>query len=271
MKSEVRAATLSGMFYPKDAKELEETLRSLFSSTATYPAQSRIFGILAPHAGYMYSGKIAAVSYSRIPESFDGTFLVIGPSHAGCPTCTSDVFWETPIGTLEPDTELVQALQENGIPIRNDFMNVQENSLETQMPFIKFRFLDAKIVPVLLGDQSYGGAAKTAASIISAISQMNRDVIVIASGDGSHYVPRDIAEKDDLTVLSAISKLDTKNFYEVLMNIQPSMCGYGCIAVMADVCKHFGAREARVLLYDTSGSVTGDTLEVVGYAAMEVI
>jgi AmmeMemoRadiSam system protein B len=257
------------MFYPESAQELEDTLRSLFLSTSAYRGESSVFGILAPHAGYTYSGRVAAAAYSRIPAGFSGTFVVIGPSHAGCETCTSDLFWETPIGNVPPDADLAEALEENGIPIRNDLMRVQENSLETQMPFLRFRFPEACVVPVLLGDQSPAAAEKTAAAITAAVSGSR--TIIVASGDGSHYVPAETAKTNDLAVFSALADLDTGKFYAALEAVQPSMCGYGCIAVMADVCRNAGASSARVLLYDTSGSVSGDTGGVVGYAALEVV
>ncbi|MCZ0860644.1 AmmeMemoRadiSam system protein B [Methanocorpusculum sp. MG] len=264
-----RHADLAGMFYPKAAEELKALLDALFSSTVT--SVTSPYGVLVPHAGYIYSGRCAACAYAKIPETFSGTFVVIGPSHAGCITATADLVWETPLGPVLPDELLAAALTAVGIPNRPDLLRVQENSLEVQMPFIRYRFPQAKVVPVLLGDQSPAEVRRVAAALAQAIDVVHADVVIIASGDGSHYVPAAVAERDDLTVLAAAAKLDVQAFYEKLIEIKPSMCGYGCIAVLMLVAKQLGAREAKVIMYQTSGDATGDSREVVGYAAMEVV
>lgn len=264
-----RKATLAGMFYPGSAQELKETLDAFFSSTVT--SLSSPHGVLVPHAGYLYSGKTAACAYAKIPETFSGTFLLIGPSHAGCMTATGDLCWETPLGPVMPDTHLIAALIAAGISNRPDLMRAQENSLELQMPFIRYRFPNAKVAPVLLGDQSPSAATATADAVCRALDAYQGSVILIASSDGSHYVPAKVAERDDLTVLAAAAKLDVDAFYAALLDIRPSMCGYGCIAVLLAVGRHLGATAAKLIMYQTSGDATGDTREVVGYAAMEVV
>lgn len=267
--TESRPATLAGMFYPGSAQELKRTLDAFFSSTVT--SVTSPYGVLVPHAGYLYSGKTAACAYAKIPETFSGTFIVIGPSHAGCMTATADLLWETPLGPVSPDTNLIAALEKSGIPNRPDLIRVQENSLEVQMPFIRYRFPNARVVPVQLGDQSLSAVSAVADAVCRAIDLCSEEIVIIASGDGSHYVPRSVAEHDDLTVLAAASRLDVKKFYEALAEVRPSMCGYGCIAALLLIGKHLGATDARVIMYQTSGDATGDSREVVGYAAMEVI
>lgn len=264
-----RHADLAGMFYPGNAEELRALLDALFSSTVT--SVTSPYGVLVPHAGYIYSGRCAACAYAKIPETFTGTFVVIGPSHAGCMTATADLVWETPLGPVLPDTSLIAALTAAGIPNRPDLLRVQENSLEVQMPFIRYRFPQAKVVPVLLGDQSLTEVRRVAAALSETVDAVHADVVIIASGDGSHYVPASVAERDDLTVLAAAAKLDVQAFYEKLIEVKPSMCGYGCIAVLMLAGKHLGAQDAKVIMYQTSGDATGDNREVVGYAAMEVI
>lgn len=264
-----RKATLAGMFYPGSAQELKKTLDAFFSSTVT--SLSSPHGVLVPHAGYLYSGKTAACAYAKILEAFSGTFLLIGPSHAGCMTSTGDLCWETPLGPVQPDTHLIAALNAAGIQSRPDLMRVQENSLELQMPFIRYRFPNAKVVPVLLGDQSSSAAAATADAVCRALDACPCEVILIASSDGSHYVPAKVAKRDDFAVLAAAAKLDVDVFYAALQDIRPSMCGYGCIAVLLAVGRHLGATTAKLIMYQTSGDATGDFREVVGYAAMEVI
>ncbi|HJJ36359.1 MAG TPA: AmmeMemoRadiSam system protein B [Methanocorpusculum sp.] len=267
----VRASTLQGMFYPEDATGLASLLASFFedsNASAMSPA-----GILVPHAGYVYSGRTAALAYSRIDPAFAGTFVVIGTGHQGYPTATADFAWETPLGNVEADTAFVAALAAT-MPKSNEILRRQENSIEVQMPFIRYRFPQAKVAPVMIGDQSPFGASYVAKSVIAAARQcgyrIGRDFIVVASGDGSHYVPAKKAKADDLPVLEAVATLDTTAFYQRLAERRPTMCGYGCIAAMAEIAKAFGATGASLIAYTTSGDATGDMREVVGYAAMEV-
>lgn len=262
----IRHPTLAGMFYPGSAADLHADLASFFNATVTSETNPK--GILVPHAGYTYSGKTAACSYAKIPAGFDGTFIILGPSHQGLPTSTSDLIWETPIGKAYPDTDFIRALD---LPLCSDCAEQQENSIEVQIPFLTHRFPDAKIVPILIGDQSPAGAKRVAEAVCSAIEETGTRPKIIASCDCSHYVSKEKAQTDDLTTLASLRTLDTKAFYHALLKYQPTMCGYGCIAAMADICSYLGAHEARVLLYTTSGDVTRDYDEVVGYCSMEVL
>ena len=261
-----RLPTLAGIFYPSEAEGLKQTLAAFFDGTVTSVSNPK--GILVPHAGFIYSGPCAAVSYARISPDFDGTFVVIGTSHKGYPNSVSDLDWDTPIGTVLADTEFADAVS---LPKNNDIFREQENSLETQMPFIAYRFPKAKVCAVLMGDQSLEGVSEVAEAILCAVSKTNRNIIVAASGDCSHYVPAKKAETDDLTCLAALKNLDVSAFYDALYAIQPSMCGYGCLAATAEIGKALGAKEARVLTYTTSGDASGDYSAVVGYASVEVI
>jgi Predicted dioxygenase len=262
----IRHPTLAGMFYPGGASELQEEVASFFESTVT--SETNPFGIVVPHAGYIYSGQTAAVSFGKISPGFSGTFVILAPSHQGYPTSSDDLVWETPVGCALPDTDFIQALD---LPRSNEIARQQENSIEVLIPFIVHRFPQAKIVPVLLGDQSPAGAHLVAEAVLAAAEKTGIRPVIIASSDCSHYVPKARAESDDLTALAALKNLDTEAFYAALRKIRPSMCGYGCIAATAEICRAFGATEARVLLYTTSGDVTGDYDEVVGYAAVEVV
>ena len=261
-----RLPTLAGIFYPSEAEGLKAVLSQFFDATVTSVSNPK--GILVPHAGYVYSGPVAAVSYSRISPDFDGTFVLIGTSHQGTVNSVSDIDWETPIGIVKADSEFAAAVT---LPLDNAAAREQENSLETQMPFIAFRFPKAKVAAILMGDQSQAGASAVAAAVLSAVEKTGRSIIVVASGDGSHYVPAKKAETDDLTCLAAVKNLDVNAFYDALYAIQPSMCGYGCIAATAEIGKALGATEARVLTYATSGDASGDYRAVVGYASMEVL
>lgn len=224
-------------------------------------------GIVSPHAGYIYSGDVAARAFAAIPADFSGTFVVIGPSHRGYLTAVSSVPWETPLGVVDTDAAFVEALDIES----DEFSHADEHSLEVQMPFIKYRFPRARIAPVMMGEQDYGSAMRLAEKIVTAVKTTGRDVRIVASSDFSHYVPETLARENDLYAIEPLQSLDTEEFYRRIENRNVSACGYGPIAAMVSACRTMGATGARLIRYATSGDVTGDRRAVVGYAAIAVI
>lgn len=260
-----RASAVAGMFYPRDPDHLEQLLEKFFSKKN--PGVDAL-GIVSPHAGYPYSGEVSALAYSGIPGSFAGTFVVIGPSHHGYRTCISLLPWETPLGIVENDHEFGESL---GIPVDEVSHQESENSLEVQIPFIKYRFPRAMIVPILMGDQDPTSSRALARPLIEGIRNSGRsDIRLVASSDFSHYVPEEVARKNDLYAIEALSNLDVDEFYRRIASRRVSACGYGPISAVCLVCRELGAKEGKLLRYATSGEVTGDP-DVVGYAAIAVI
>ncbi len=260
----VRTCSVAGQFYPGEPSHLEQLLEGFFRKAAD-GRDAR--GIVSPHAGYVYSGKTAARAFSAIDPSFDGTFMVLGPSHRGFLTCASAVPWETPLGILETDTAFVDRLE---VEV-DELSHRDEHSLEVQMPFIKYRFPRARVVPVMMGAQDPASAAHLAERILEAVHRTGRDVRIVASSDFSHYVPEADARRDDLAAIAPLSTLDTDEFYRKVRELGVSACGYGPIAAMVLAAKGLGARKAELLQYTTSGDVTGDRGQVVGYAAIAVM
>ncbi|MEA2035647.1 MAG: AmmeMemoRadiSam system protein B [Euryarchaeota archaeon] len=261
-----RRAGVAGMFYPGEHRSLESLLGDFFRNAEVECPDS--YGIVSPHAGYPYSGQLSASAFSTIPKSFKGTFILIGPSHSGFPTCISAIPWETPLGNVDVDLDLIGNLDLN---IDEFSMAYQENSLEVQIPFIKYHFPDAKIVPVLMGDQSYKEAISLADSILKAINITGSDVRIVASSDFSHYIPEDIAKRQDLYAIDALKNLNIEEFYRRIKEEGVSACGYGPISVMVSVCRRLGATHGHLIKYTTSGETTGDYSQVVGYAAIAVV
>jgi len=260
----MRACAVAGMFYPREPNHLEQLLTRFFASGGD-PVAAK--GIVAPHAGYIYSGEVAARAYAAIPQDFTGTFVVIGPSHRGYMTAGSQVPWETPLGVIDTDIAFVEALDIE----TDEFSHANEHSLEVQMPFIKFRFPRARIAPVMMGEQDEPGAAHLGRKIAAAIKATKRDVRIVASSDFSHYVTEAVARENDLYAIESLKSLDIREFYRRIEERKVSACGYGPIAAMVAACRTMGADEGRLLTYTTSGDVTGDRSEVVGYAAIAVI
>lgn len=261
---QIRNCTMAGMFYPKEPGHLEQVLEMFFSNKTE---RLHPLGIVVPHAGYPYSGAVAARGYGCIDPGFSGTFIVIGPSHRGYRTCVSTHPWETPLGIITNDERLSLALE---LPVDEDAHQEDENSLETQMPFIKYRFPRARITPILMGEQTPAEAERLSGLILSALQATKKEAIIVASSDFSHYIPRIEAEKLDSAAIEPILSLNSDEFYQRISQLGISVCGYGPIATMIRATSDLGAEKGILLSYMTSGDVTGDP-EVVGYAAIAVV
>ncbi len=212
------------MFYPREPSHLEQLLEKFFAETRP---EGNPLGIVSPHAGYVYSGQVAACAFGAIPPDFSGTFVVIGPSHRGYINCVSEIPWETPLGVVDTDTEFIKTLD-----IETDELSHRdEHSLEVQMPFIKYRFPRARIAPVMMGQQDYASAIRLAEKVIHAIRRTNRDVRIVASSDFSHYVPAAKAKADDLW---AIEPLISTRYKRVLPADRGASCN--CLRVRPDHC-----------------------------------
>lgn len=260
----MRPCAVSGMFYPSDPDHLEQLLAKFFKDAGN---DRNSKGIVVPHAGYIYSGRVAALSYASIHPGFSGTFILVGPSHRGFETCVSMVPWETPLGIVDNDNELGESL--NIDP--DEISHQDEHSLEVQVPFIKYRFPRARITPIMMGRQDYRSALVLSEQISSAIKRTGRDVRIIASSDFSHYVHADVARKNDLYAIETLYKFDIPEFYRRVGERNITACGYGPISAMLLACQEEGARKAELIHYATSGDITGDNAAVVGYAAISVI
>jgi AmmeMemoRadiSam system protein B len=262
----MRTCAVAGMFYPRDPSHLEQLLEKFFSGTNPGP-EGNSLGIVSPHAGYIYSGQVAAHAFASIEPGFSGTFVVIGPSHRGYINCVSTIPWETPLGIVDTDDEFVKSLDIE----TDEFSHRDEHSLEVQVPFIKYRFPRARIAPIMMGQQDYTSAMRLAEKIGEAIRRTKRQVRIVASSDFSHYVPEHKAKSDDLYAIEPLLNFDTKEFYRRIEERRVTACGYGPVAAMITACKNLGAKTVELVRYATSGDVTGDRREVVGYAAITVM
>jgi hypothetical protein len=264
MGMKVRTCSVAGMFYPRDPHHLEQLVAGYMKAR---PPVEGIRGIVSPHAGYPYSGAVAGEAFSALDPDFSGTFVVIGPSHRGYLTCASAIPWETPVGIVDVDTGFVEELE---IEV-DEFSHQGEHSLEVQMPFIKYRFPRARVAPIMMGDQNLRSAADLAGRIGKARKRTGHEIRIVASSDFSHYVPEEVARKDDLYAIEALKNLDTGEFYRRVEERGVSLCGYGPIATLCLAGKEMGASRGELLTYRTSGDVTGDLEQVVGYAAIAVM
>lgn len=267
----VREPAVAGQFYPLGKEELSAEIGRCFSfSGKPGPCKhtNHILSIISPHAGYVYSGGVAAFSYKALAEDrkFE-TAVIIGPNHTGIGAGVSVYTkgeWESPLGKARIDEKLAGGLAKKFSD--NSSAHNYEHSAEVQVPFVQHLSKEAKIVPVCVLDQELETMVKLGKALAELLD--SRKHIVIASTDFSHYVPYDEAYANDIRAINAIKKLDEKALYETVAKYGISMCGPGGVAAAIVYAKEKGAKEGELLKYATSGDVTGDRGQVVGYGAL---
>jgi len=285
----VRKPIVAGSFYPAGFEELDKSINESFNSKfgpGDLPLKRKdkeIKGIIAPHAGYVYSGACAAWAYKEIAESkFADLYIMLGLSHSGFRTCVSLEDWETPFGTIQTDEEFGKKLMEKGIK-HDEKAHQQEHSIEVQLPFLQFACKDylkqLKIMPIIVSpDRDYQEIAKI---ISDTIKELKVKTCIIASSDFTHfgfnysYFPfhdniKENMQKLDKGAIEHIKKLDAYHFLDYINETGATICGQYPIAVMLELSKLLGAKKARLIHYYTSGEISGDYGSVVGYASIAV-
>lgn len=272
-----RKPAVSGLFYPNSLEDLSKTINTLFLDQKFGPGVvppskqgERIFGVVVPHAGYIYSGAIAANAFYAISSSNFGSVIIIGPNHYGI---GSDVAimkegsWVTPLGRTEIDANLASEVLKHCEIVESDyFAHSRDHCIEVQVPFVQAINRSAAILPIILNKQD----KHTSATLGKCLSQVikERNVILIASSDLTHYEPNQRAHTKDAELISSIISMNISQFYSVLENLKVSACGYGAIASVMYAAKEMGATKAKLLRYATSGDVAGDLTSVVGYSSI---
>lgn len=267
----VRKAVVAGQFYPGTEEELRHKIEDCFKhplgpgSLPEKKGNSRaIKAVVAPHAGYTYSGPVAAHVYDAIvQDGVPDVFVVIGPNHNsfGAAIASEVEDFETPLGAVKVDSELVKKLQNDLVRIDRD-AHAGEHSLEVQMPFIRYISDEVQVVPLCMTKQDYDTSVELGNLLRSTLR--DRDAVIIASTDFSHYVLKEVAEKRDMLAIEKIIENDPRGFFSTVMKEHISMCGYG--PVLAAMIGS-GYSSAELLKYATSGDVM-PMRDVVGYAAM---
>jgi AmmeMemoRadiSam system protein B len=274
-----RLPAVSGIFYPSEPLELERLIEQSFRDQKFGPGKippsefkRRIYGIVSPHAGYIYSGAVAANGFYEVSAMDFDTVLMVGPNHygigSGVATMQSGI-WETPLGGIEIDPDLASEISKSGIVDLDDFAHTRDHCLEVQIPFIQYikRSRKIRIVPIILIMQDIKTAIEIGDAIAKSITNTS-NTLLIASSDFTHYESNDEARRKDSELIKAILSLDISKFYEVLDRLAVSACGYGAIASVMKAVKDLGATKGELLRYATSGNVTGDMSAVVGYSSI---
>jgi AmmeMemoRadiSam system protein B len=264
-----RQPAVAGQFYPGSEEKLRAALSQMIPENA---APKPVKGIISPHAGYVYSGAIAGQLFSRI--TIPDTVLIIGPNHHGTGASAAlypDGEWLTPLGPTAINSRLNSLLLQHGPYLRDDSIAHQnEHSLEVQLPFIQYLRPDVTISAICIGHGDYAPLRDIGAGIAAAIREYGGEVLIVASSDMTHYESAVSARLKDQQALDRVLALDGKGLLEVCHRRRITMCGVVPATVMIEAALQLGATQAELVAYGTSGDVTGDNDQVVGYAAVTV-
>ncbi len=263
-----RQPAVAGQFYAGTTLGLKNQVLQYLQPG---PSEAAI-GIVSPHAGLMYSGPVAGAVYSAIKAP--DTFVLIGPNHRGMGepiALYAGEAWSVPTGTFSVDQELGQLLMERTPFVAPDeSAHRMEHSLEVQLPFIAEVARESKILPVSIMHASLSTCRSVGEALAAAIRQCGHSVTIVASTDMSHYVSVDAARKLDGLAIDRILALDPEGLYATVSEFRISMCGVYPTTIMLYAAKALGAKHARLVRYATSGEVSGDYDQVVGYAGLIV-
>ncbi len=265
-----RKPYVAGQFYPAGREKLRETIAGMIDPAA---APKKSTALVAPHAGYIYSGPVAGAVFSsaRIPA----TCVILGPAHREIePLFAIQVrgSWGTPLGDSPIDEALASRILA-GCPLveENDRAHLGEHSLEVELPFIQYFRDDAAIVPLSISHLArYADLETLGRALAVAIRDHGRETLVVASTDMSHYVSQKTAEKKDMMAIRKVLDLDPAGLFETVTAERISMCGFQptTAALVASIA--LGATKAELVRYQTSGDASGDYAQVVGYAGIRI-
>jgi len=285
----MRYPAVAGGFYERSRDALVRQIKECY----THPlgpgrvpdvrrGERRLVGLVVPHAGYMYSGPVAAHSYAALAaDGWPRSFVILGPNHhgQGAPLALTKHDWQTPLGSATVDVDLYAALSKP--PLEEDILaHRDEHSIEVQLPFLQSLHEAVSFVPICMAFQEYEVAAEVGELVADAVK--GRDVVLIASSDfthvGSQYLqlpPRgmsapEFAKEQDSKAIEMILALDAKRFAAKVAQAEISMCGYGPVAAMLTAAKQLGADRVKLLKYATSSDVSRDSHMAVGYGAIGV-
>lgn len=265
----IRRAAVAGKFYPAQPEALLSDIQRY-----TPPAEKRIaaLGVVTPHAGYMYSGPVAGAVYAAV--ELTPTCIILCPNHFGQGAPLSlylEGEWETPLGRARVDSELATALRDAfPVLLADPASHFREHSLEVQIPFLQRMIPDFRFVPVCVGVSDYPTLMALGEAIATVLEQRKERTLIVASSDMNHYESDSVTRRKDRHAIDAMLALDAPGLLEALRRHSNTMCGYGPTVAMLTATRRLGANRASLIRYATSGDVSGDRDQVVGYAGLAV-
>jgi MEMO1 family protein len=264
-----RQPAVAGQFYTGSPEQLRAELAALILPTES---RRKVRGIIAPHAGYMYSGPVAGKVYAAI--EVPPAVLILGPNHHGVGAPAGlypEGEWLTPLGPVAINARLNALIRKHAPFVQTDSVAHQfEHSLEVQVPFLRYLRSDVTISAICVGFGDYPAADALGRGIAAAIREFDGEVLIVASSDMTHYESAASARHKDEQALDRVGAFDPEGLMRVCRSEHITMCGVVPAAIMLTAARELGATHVERVAYATSGDVTGDNRQVVGYAGVTV-
>ena len=268
-KGQVRRPAVAGQFYPAEPATLRRMAREFVDASRVEAAPDRVTTVVAPHAGYIYSGPTAGFAYARVEGKQPKRIILLGCSHRyyidTASVYTRGVF-ETPLGVFPIDEPFADSLAVE-FGSTSDEPHLLEHALEVQLPFLAVTVGLVPVVPVLLGGPAGSWHAEAGERLAELVDPSD---LVVASTDLSHYLDEKRANAIDKRSIDAVLGKDWREFAEGVENQTCSMCGAAAVTAAMAFAKARNAESWQLLDYRTSGAASGDFRRVVGYAAISM-
>lgn len=262
----IRVEHVAGQFYPNEQDELES---SVIGNLAVCEKEDAL-AIIVPHAGYIYSGKVAGSVYSRV--EIPDNIILIGPNHTGLGAPASIMChgtWQTPLGNIEINETLAYRLLDASTNLtEDDAAHEKEHSLEVQLPFIYILNPKATIVPITVMNADFTECSEIGEAIAEVLKNYDEEVLIVVSSDMNHFESEEITQRKDKLAIDMVLGLDPDGLLAVTGAENISMCGAVPSAIGLIAANALGAREVVLTEHATSGKTSGDMKSVVGYAGM---
>lgn len=267
----IRPPAVAGRFYPEDPTALRAAVDSLLVAGGSNK-KIRAIACLVPHAGYIYSGRVAGEVYERI--EIPARLILIGPRHfpRGAPLAIlSSGGWETPLGKAPIDSQLAEKITQAFPQLREDAeAHRTEHSLEVQLPFLQRLVPSFSFVPIVLGTVQWEHIDALGRALAAVVASQDSPVLLVGSSDMNHYETDAVTRVKDHKAIEHILALEPRKLFDAVRNENISMCGYAATVAMLTAVRELHGKQAELVRYATSGEVNGDMAEVVGYAGIVI-
>ena len=266
LSGNIRESIAAGSFYPQNSNTLRNQINKFLDNVEKLNLKN-IKALICPHAGYIYSGQVAAYSYKQIiGERYDSIFI-IAPSHSeyfDFVSIYSGKAYRTPLGQVNVDVKRSKTLASYNSNIKmSESGHRNEHSLEVQLPFLQVIFKDIQIVPIVMGLQNKSNIEELGNAIGEFFK--NENILIIASTDLSHYHPYDVAVSLDRRVEKMVKNFDIEGLQNEFLKENAEMCGGGPVVSSMIAANILGAAKSKIIKYQNSGDISGDKSAVVGY------
>jgi AmmeMemoRadiSam system protein B len=268
----IRQAYAAGRFYPATSQGIHKQIELLSTEQKAMAGHKEAIACLLPHAGYIYSGQAALDVLSQI--EIKSTLIILGPNHTGMGepfSIMEEGVWEMPDGWLTLNSALARRLLDTCGLLRPDTLAHQfEHSVEVELPLLQYFKKDFNFVPIVIRSSDFKSCQQLGLDIASAVknAHVEKDVLIIASSDMTHYEEAQQAKRKDSQAIEAIEALDESVLWSRVHELDITMCGYAPATAMLSAAKALGAKRGELITYRNSGDTTGDYSTVVGYAGI---